>query len=261
MVPSSCLIDHARQDEAMTSEADAVRLARRAELAANLVDVHERIARACTAAGRSPSDVTLVAVTKTHPAHDIALLAELGITHVGESRVQEGASKHAELGASTSLRWHMIGQLQRNKIKSLVQWADVVESVDRTALVAPLGRAATERGDVLDVLVQFDLADVEQPGRGGVWPAAAPELVAAIAAEGSLRLAGVMAVAPLGVDPTQAFARLATMHEAITRDFPDAVIMSAGMSSDLEQAIAAGATHVRVGTALLGSRPPVGYGA
>jgi pyridoxal phosphate enzyme (YggS family) len=251
-----------RQDEDMTSDVDTVsREARRFELQSNLVEVQDRMDNAARAAGRERSEITLVAVTKTHPGSDVALLAELGITHVGESRVQEGAGKYAELNASTQLRWHMIGQLQRNKVNATVPWADVVESVDRPVLVAPLGRAAAVRGVVLDVLVQFDLAEVEQPGRGGVWPTAAPELVAAIAAESMLRLAGVMAVAPLGVDPARAFAHLADLHEAITRDFPDAVIRSAGMSGDLEQAIAAGATHVRVGTALLGSRPPVGYGA
>jgi pyridoxal phosphate enzyme (YggS family) len=235
--------------------------ARREELRANLIDVTARITAAAAAAGRPASDVTLVAVTKTHPASDIRLLAELGITHVGESRVPEGAAKYAELHPATSLRWHMIGQLQRNKINATVPWADVVESVDREALVVPLARAAATRGVVLDVLVQFDLADEEQPGRGGVWPAAAPALVAAIAAQQQLRLAGVMAVAPLGVDPDRAFARLAQVHDSICRDFPAALIRSAGMSGDLEQAIAAGATHVRVGTALLGSRPTVRYGA
>ena len=241
----------------MTDDVDA----RRAELRDNLSVVRARIDAAVATAGRPRDSVTLVAVTKTYPVSDVELLAELGVTHVGESRVQEAASKFEALGTRGDLTWHLIGQLQRNKITAASTWADVVESVDRPALVTPLAAAAAARDRRLDVLVQIDLADVEQPGRGGAWPSDVPALAAMVAAEPSLRLAGVMAVAPLGADPAAAFERLAAIHSDLLADFPDATVRSAGMSGDLEAAVAAGATHVRVGTAILGSRAPVRYGA
>jgi pyridoxal phosphate enzyme (YggS family) len=227
---------------------------RRAELAANLLDVHARIDAAAVAAGRDPAEVTLVVVTKTWPSSDVALLADLGVTDVGENRDQEARAKHAETSA-LGLRWHFVGQLQRNKARSVAAYADVVHSVDRVELVTALDRAAAEHGRELTALIQVDLADPPQPHRGGVVPDAVADLAAAVAGAEALRLGGVMAVAPLGAEPGAAFARLTQVAERLRTAYPDARMVSAGMSGDLEEAVAAGATHVRVGTAVLGGRP------
>jgi PLP dependent protein len=233
------------------------REARSAELADNFAAVRERLAAACVAAGRDPAELTLVAVTKTWPADDVRLLAELGITDVGENRDQEAAAKHAAC-AGLSLRWHFVGQLQRNKARSVAGYADVVHSVDRFRLVQPLATAAAEAGRALTALVQVDLDPVPDPGRGGAAPDDVTDLAAAVV-ESGLTLGGVMAVAPPGEDPDRAFARLAEVSAALRADHPAATVVSAGMSGDLEAAVRHGATHVRVGTALLGRRAgPVG---
>lgn len=227
--------------------------ARSNELRANLDAVQDRIARACAAAGRDPEDLTLVVVTKFFPAGDIDLLADLGVTAVGENRDQEASTKFADVSRRDALEVHFIGQLQSNKAASVVRYADVVESVDRSKLVAALDRAA-ERHDVrLGALVQVNLEDAS--GRGGAQPESAAALADEIAASSHLDLRGVMAVAPLGVDPAPAFARLQEVARGIREAHPDAGWVSAGMSGDLEAAIAHGATHLRVGTAILGSRP------
>lgn len=227
-------------------------VARKAELAANLAGVRERIAAAARAAGRSPDDITLIAITKTFPAGDVALLAELGVADVGENRAQEAAAKHAEIGSPP--RWHFVGTLQRNKAALVASFADAVHSVDRPELVVALDRAAAARDTPLGVLVQVSLDDA--PGRGGTSPETAAALADRVAAARHLDLRGVMAVAPLGADPAPAFARLAETAARIRADHPDALWVSAGMSGDLEPAVAAGATHVRIGTALLGRRGP-----
>ncbi|MBA9006496.1 YggS family pyridoxal phosphate-dependent enzyme [Thermomonospora cellulosilytica] len=225
--------------------------ARRDELAANLRTVRERIAAACAAAGRDPAEVTLVAVTKTFPASDVRLLAGLGVADVGENRDQEAAAKAAEC-ADLPLTWHFVGQLQTNKARSVAGYADVVHSVDRARLVTALSSAAVRAGRTLRCLVQVSLD--ERPGRGGAAPSEVPELADLIAASDGLELGGVMAVAPLGADPAPAFARLAGVAERLRAAHPSATVISAGMSGDLEQAVACGATHVRIGTALLGGR-------
>ncbi|MQY02314.1 YggS family pyridoxal phosphate-dependent enzyme [Actinomadura macrotermitis] len=224
---------------------------RRAELAANLADVRARIAAACAAAGRAPEEVTLIAVTKTFPASDVRLLAGLGLTQVAENRDQDARPK-AEATADLPLTWHFVGQLQTNKARSVAGYADVVESVDRTRLVTALSDAAGRAGRTLTCLVQVALDDRE--GRGGAAPGEVPVLADAIAEAEGLRLGGVMAVAPLGGDPAEAFGRLAGIAARIRDSHPGATVVSAGMSGDLEQAVACGATHVRVGTALLGGR-------
>ena len=227
---------------------------RRDELATNLDAVRRRIAAACADAGRDPGEVSLVVVTKFFPASDVRLLADLGVTDVGENRHQEAEAKCAEL-TDLRLRWHFIGGLQSNKAAAVAAYADVVHSVDRPKLVNGLQRGAHERGRDLDVLVQVSLDPPGADHRSGVDPAALEDLATRLGEAGSLRLRGLMAVAPLGADPAEAFERLA----AIRRDFllahPDAGWLSAGMSGDLEAAIAAGATHVRVGSAILGPRP------
>ncbi|MEU9511194.1 YggS family pyridoxal phosphate-dependent enzyme [Micromonospora sp. NPDC048169] len=245
----------------MTESQTAVRPERRAELAAGLARVRARIADACAAAGRQRDEVTLVAVTKTYPAADVVALAGLGVTDVGENRDQEAAPKaEAVAAAGASPRWHFIGQLQRNKARSVVRYADVVQSVDSVRLAAALDAAAGALRDrPLDVLVQVSIDG--DAARGGALPGAAdPQrgldpVAAAVAGADGLRLAGLMAVAPLGWEPDRAFARLAEVAAALRADQPGATALSAGMSGDLESAIGYGATHVRVGSALLGMRP------
>jgi pyridoxal phosphate enzyme (YggS family) len=231
--------------------------ARRAELARNLAEVQARIAAAATAARRAPQDVTLVVVTKTWPASDVALLATLGVTDVAENRDQEARPKHDAL-PGLGLRWHFVGQLQRNKARSVASYADVVQSVDRPELALALDRAASAQGRTLDVLVQVDLADPPEPHRGGVVPADVLALAETVAGCGALHLAGLMAVAPLDADPGEAFELLRATSLELRAVHPGATVVSAGMSGDLEAAVAAGATHVRVGTAVLGGRPALG---
>lgn len=231
--------------------------ARREEIAAGLRQVHERIDAARAAAGRS-DEVRLVVVTKTFPASDVALLAELGVRDVAENRDQEAKAKREELGSDAAhLMWHMIGQVQRNKANSIARWADVVESVDRAELVGALARGARAAGRQLAVLIQVGLDPVHRPERGGADPAEVPSLAAAVAAEEGLRISGVMGVAPHPGDPAEAFARLHNVAQAVRTTFPHATVLSAGMSDDLEQAIAHGATQVRIGGAVLGHRPRV----
>ena len=227
---------------------------RRAELAANLDDVRRRIAAAAGSAGRDPETVTLVAVTKYFPAADVRLLAGLGVTDIGENRHQEAQAKAAEC-ADLDLRWHFIGGLQSNKAGAVAGYADVVESVDRRKLVAPLDRGAHQRSHPVDVLLQVSLDPPGTGGRSGADPDELDELAAAVEACGMLRLRGLMAVAPLGADPVPAYARLAEVRERFVAAHPAATWLSAGMSGDLEAAVEAGATHVRLGTAVLGRRP------
>jgi len=238
---------------------------RRAEIAANLAAVRERIAAACAAVQRQPEEITLVAVTKTYPASDVLHLAALGVREVGENRDQEAAGKAAEVrAAGVDVHWHFVGQLQRNKARSVASYADLVHSVDRPALATALGQAAASvRDRPLDVLIQVNLditaPEVSDPEhRGGVAPASVRALADLIGEDEALRLRGVMAVAPLEGDPAAAFARLAAVARDLRPDHPNATVVSAGMSGDLEAAIANGATHVRVGSALLGKRALLG---
>ena len=246
---------------------------RRSELRENLADVTARIAAACAAAGRPASEVSLVAVTKTFPVSDIRLLSELGLTDVGENRDQEAAPKAAQAAAlGLPLTWHFVGQLQVNKAASVASYADVVHSVDRLRLITALGRRAVAGGRELCCLIQVDLETDEadeageagqadespqagrNPARGGARPGEVAGLADAIEAEPGLWLGGVMAVAPLGAPARPAFRRLREIAGAVRARHPRATTISAGMSGDLEDAIAEGATLVRIGTALLGGR-------
>lgn len=230
---------------------------RRSELASNLAKIRRRIAAACESAGRSRDEITLIAVTKTFPASDVVHLTALGVRDVGENRDQEAAAKAAEVALQGApVRWHFVGRLQRNKCRSVVRYADMVHSVDRTVIVDALADAAAKRAQPLSVLVQVSLDD--DPARGGVAVPGVSELADRIAERDPLRLCGVMAVAPLGVDPDPQYDRLAQVAERLRKDHPQATVMSAGMSADLEAAIRHGATHVRVGSALLGRRAPLG---
>jgi len=236
--------------------------ARLAELRDNLAAVRSRIDAGCAATGRSGNEITLVAVTKFFPVTDVALLAELGVTDVGESRDQDASVKAVELAEHTPIdvRWHFIGRLQTNKARSVARYADLVHSVDRPALVAALadGARRAERS-TLDVLVQLNLDDPAgdvPAGRGGGSAEDLLRLADEVAASDVLRLAGIMAIAPLGGDPDRAFERLAEVAGRLRADHPQAAVVSAGMSDDLEAALRHGATHVRIGTALLGRRAP-----
>ncbi|HEU0088599.1 MAG TPA: YggS family pyridoxal phosphate-dependent enzyme [Pseudonocardiaceae bacterium] len=232
---------------------------RRDELGAALAQVRSRIRAACSAADRDPAEVRLLAVTKTFPAYDVALLAELGLLDVAEARNQEAVTKVAQVHAlrpRVAPRWHMIGRLQRNKARSVARWAVQVQSVDSVRLVDALDRAirqVAERDGPLGVLVQASLDG--DPARGGCPLPLLGTLADRVAAAPGLRLEGVMGVAPLGADPAAAFAELAAAAQRLRQQHPAAVELSAGMSADLESAIAHGSTCVRVGTALLGSRP------
>lgn len=239
---------------------------RRAQLTANLAQVEERIASACAAAGRKREEVTLIVVTKTYPASDVRILHELGVRHVAENRDQDAAPKAAAC-ADLSLRWHFVGQLQTNKVRSVVSYADVVQSVDRVKLVAALSAAAAREGRdgrELGCLIQvaLDAESGERGERGGVAPDGIEELAAAVESAPGLRLAGLMTVAPLAGPfagrQRAAFDRLMEISSRLRGNHPAANMVSAGMSADLEDAVAAGATHVRVGTAVLGVRPGLG---
>jgi pyridoxal phosphate enzyme (YggS family) len=226
---------------------------RRAEIAARLTEVRNRIFKACEAAGRSSGEITLIAVTKTRPASDVRLLSELGVADVGENRDVEAAPKAAQC-ADLDLTWHFIGQLQTNKCASVVRYASVVHSVDRLRLVRALGQAARRAERVMECLIEVSLDG--DPSRGGVPADDVPVLAQALEAEPGLVLGGVMAVAPLGMAPAEAFARLGDSAVAVRAIRPSATVISAGMSGDLEAAVEAGATHLRIGTALLGDRGP-----
>jgi PLP dependent protein len=230
---------------------------RRDEIAAGLAAVHQRIERACSASGRSADEVELIAVTKFFPAADIDLLADLGVRHVGENRHQEASEKVAALRHRDLLTVHFIGQLQTNKAAAVARYADVVQSVDRLRLVSALQKGAEHAGRRLGVLVQVSLDEGDHEGRAGAPPEDASALADAVEEAPDLDLLGVMAVAPLGADPAPAFARLRGVAHGIQSSHPHARWISAGMSADLEAAIAHGATHLRVGSAILGSRPPL----
>ena len=233
------------------------RIDRRNELAGNLEQTEARIQAACAAAGRPREDVVLIVVTKFFPAADVELLVDLGVTDIGESRDQEAGAKVAELRIRLGQRLptvHFVGQLQRNKAASVATYADVVHSIDRERLAGALEKGAVRANRQLDVLIQVDLDPHPDPERGGLPPAEVGDLADRLTAYPCLRLRGVMAVAPLGVDLAEAFGRLRAVSDMVRAAYPDATIVSAGMSADLEEAIAAGATHLRVGTAILGSR-------
>lgn len=228
---------------------------RAAHLAARLDTLRARLVAACETAGRQAADITLIAVTKTFPVDDVRRLAALGVTDFGENRDQEARIKARDV---PWVRWHFVGRLQRNKARSVASYADLVHSVDRPELVDALDNAAgTLRGRPLDVLVQVNLDPLPTPARGGVPPRDVAALADRVEAATHLRLAGVMAVAPREGDPDEAFERLNHVATALRSTYPAATVVSAGMSGDLEAAIRHGATHVRVGTALLGGRGDV----
>jgi pyridoxal phosphate enzyme (YggS family) len=223
-------------------------------LADRLAEVDSRIADAARAAGRDPEELTRIVVTKFHPASLVRELFALGVRDIGENRHQEAAAKAAEL-TDLELAWHFVGQLQSNKARAVRRYASAVHSVDRASLVKAL---AAEDGDTstLDCFVELNLTD--DPGRGGVLPAEAEVLAEQIAETPGLRLRGVMAVAPLDAEPRAAFASVRAVSDRIRTLVPGATAISAGMSDDFADAIAEGATHLRIGTAITGKRSTTG---
>jgi hypothetical protein len=236
---------------------------RKAELARNLAVVERRIATACAVAGRKREEVTLIVVTKTYPADDVRILSELGVRQVAENRDQDAAPKAAEC-ADLPLTWHFVGQLQTNKVRSVISYAGIVHSVDRLRLVDALSAGAVRAGREVGALVQvaLDAESGTRSSRGGAAPDTVGEIAEAIAAAPGLRLDGLMTVAPLAGpyagQPRAAFDRLTEISSLLREAHPAANMVSAGMSADLEDAIAAGATHVRIGSAVLGVRPGLG---
>ncbi|QIZ99087.1 YggS family pyridoxal phosphate-dependent enzyme [Leifsonia sp. PS1209] len=220
-------------------------------LAERLGAVRAGIDDAARAAGRSPEELTTIVVTKFHPASLVRELAGLGVHDVGENRHQEAQAKAAEL-ADLDLRWHFVGQLQSKKARQARAYASVIHSVDRVSLVDAL---RSDESDV-DCFVQLNLTD--DPARGGVADRDLEPLVDHVLATPGLRLLGVMAVAPIDEQPRRAFERVLLASERVRRIAPDAVSISAGMSQDYADAIAEGATHLRIGTAITGNRPQPG---
>lgn len=227
------------------------------QLSAGLSAARQRIATAAEAAGRDPASITLVVVTKTFPASDIDLLAGMGVADIGENRHPEARDKAAAVTADVT--WHFVGAVQTNKAGAVARYADAVHSVDRERLVDALSNGARRAGRTLDCFVQVSLDPLGAvAGRSGAPPNRLSGLAARITAAQGLRLRGVMAVAPVDADPAAAFARLSQVAAGLRSAHPDATAVSAGMSGDLEAAIAAGATHVRIGRAILGKRPLYG---
>lgn len=228
--------------------------ARTEEIRANLAGVRAGLARVCREIGRDPAEITLVAITKTWSAADVRRLATLGVTDVGENRDQEAAAKAVSC-ADLDLRWHFVGQLQTNKARSVARYAHVVHSVDRVRLVTALERAAVDAERRLEVLLQVSLDEpAHRDERGGSSVAAVEDLAAAVADAECLDLRGVMGVAPLGAPSGPAFARLASVSSSLRSAYPRATWISAGMTHDHLEAVRHGATHVRIGSALLGNR-------
>jgi pyridoxal phosphate enzyme (YggS family) len=219
---------------------------RKAEVTRNLGEVKERINRAAQSAGRVPAEINLIVVTKTFPVSDIEILRELGEVNFGENRDQEAAPKALTVAAT----WHFQGQIQSNKIKSICEWADVIHSISSEKEVLKFAQSPRQHQVFLQVSLDGEL------GRGGASPAELAQLADLVNESKNLELMGLMAVAPLGIEPEKAFADLAQINQGFQSQFPNAKYLSAGMSGDFEAAIKFGATHIRVGSSILGSRSP-----
>jgi len=215
-------------------------------LAERLERVTAEVNDAARAADSDPAGITTIVVTKFHPASLVRELAGLGVRHVGENRHQDAGPKAAQL-TDLDLEWHFVGQLQSKKARQVVDYARVIHSIDRESLVRALD------GSNVDTFIQLNLTD--DPARGGVQPGELESLAEAVLATSTLRLVGVMAVAPLGEQPRSAFARVREASERLQTLAPEANKLSMGMSQDFREAIAEGATHLRIGTAITGNRP------
>jgi pyridoxal phosphate enzyme (YggS family) len=220
-------------------------------LSERLASVRAEVSDAAREAGRDPASITTIVVTKFHPAELVRELAKLGVTDVGENRHQDAGPKAAAL-RDLPLTWHFIGQLQSNKVRAVLEYATVVQSIDRVSLVA----AIEATGLPIEAFIQLNLTD--DPNRGGVAPGELEALTEQVLAAPNIRLRGVMAVAPLGEDPRAAFRRVRDASERVQLLDPAADALSMGMSGDFREAILEGATHLRIGTAITGNRPSGG---
>lgn len=223
-------------------------------LAERLTEAQQRISAAASGCGRQADDINLIVVTKNHPTQLVFDLLELGVRDFGENRDQEAAPKAAEVRANSTIehRWHFIGQLQSNKVKSVVNYASSVHSLDRQSLLDSLGKATVEREQPLDVFIQLNLTDDE--GRGGIQPSNLLSFAENVLMHPGLNLVGVMGVAALDNNLDRDFGAIRSASESLKTLKPDADLISAGMSEDFETAIAYGATHLRIGSAITGKR-------
>ena len=217
--------------------------------------VNERIAASCIAAGRSVSDVELVVVTKNHSAEVVAELYDLGHRQFGENRDQEAGPKAEALAAGGRLdaKWHFVGQLQSNKVRTVLNYATCIHSIDRSSLVKELAKQLGNRELEIEGFIELNLT--EDPARGGVEPGNLQQLAHSVLEIGRIKLLGVMAVAGLGVDPRIDFDKTLLASQELQKIAPEANQLSMGMSEDFELAIEMGATHIRVGSAITGPRP------
>jgi len=218
------------------------------EISAALANVEDRVSKAAAKAGRNRSELTLIAVTKTYPASDVQILADLGVSNFGENRSDEGSEKSQLISAT----WHFQGQVQGRKLKDIASWATYIHSIDSADHITKLSRICSETDRKISIFLQLSLDGA--PDRGGVLEDQLGQLAAQVAADSNLHLAGLMCVPPVGYEFDRAFSEIAKVHNAFKTGFPAAVGLSAGMSSDFEVAIAYGATHLRVGSEILGSR-------
>lgn len=227
------------------------------EITENYQKIQSRILESCNKSGRNTSEITIIAITKTYPASDIDLLKTIGIENVGENKDQEASQKFKDV--KNKFIWHFVGQLQTNKVKSVVQYADYIHSVDRLSLVKEIQKMSQKINKIQKVLIQLDLDESQSDeNRGGVNPQKLTELAQEISNCPNIELSGLMSVAPLNMGSNQAFIKLEKIQSEFIKSFPLAKMLSAGMSEDLEDAVSHGATHLRIGSALLGERPKIG---
>ena len=227
-------------------------MSRKDQILSNLESVKEKISAAAQAAGRSPSEVTLIAVTKTFPVSDLEILHELGVRNFGENRDQEAAPKVGVLPAD--ITWHFQGGIQSNKLKSISNWASVIHSVDKFKYAQMISQFSV--GKTKEIFIQVSLDSLPQ-SREGVDPADLMQLAEQIMRLPNLQVKGLMAVAPLDQPTEQAFVRLQQIQQKFIQLYPAASSLSSGMSGDYELAISLGATHVRIGSSILGNRTPI----
>jgi len=227
-------------------------MSRKDQILSNLKSVKEKISAAAQAAGRSPSEITLIAVTKTFPVSDLEILYEIGVRNFGENRDQEAAPKVGVLPAD--ITWHFQGGIQSNKLKSISNWASVIHSVDKFKYAQMISQFSV--GKTKEIFIQVSLDTLPQ-SREGVDPADLMQLAEQIMSLPNLEVKGLMAVAPLDQPTEQAFVRLQQIQQKFIQLYPAASSLSSGMSGDYELAISLGATHVRIGSSILGNRSPI----
>lgn len=223
-------------------------------LAERYRSVLQTIEQTAQSVGRAKDDVALIIVSKNHPASLVAELVQLGQSAFGENRDQEASKKAQELkNSGFDIQWHFVGQLQSNKVKSVLEYASVIHSIDRPSLVAELSKQLSKQNKQIDGFIELNLTD--DPGRGGVSPQDLLTLAEQVLAVEQINLLGVMAVAGLGKDPAKEFERAIGLSQQLQTLAPTATKLSMGMSEDFEVAIKLGATHIRVGSAITGPRP------